>query len=70
MIESLPIIREENRYIIVAIDYFLRWPKVRLLKAANTNTIVIFFYEEIICRFEIPKILQSNRKIYFVNKII
>ncbi len=66
----LPIIREGNRYIIVAIDYFLRWLKVRLLKVANTNTVVIFLYEKIICKFEVSRILQSDRGTYFINKII
>ena len=51
-------------------DYFLRWPEARPLKAANVNTVAIFLYEEIICRFETPRILQSDRETHFVNKVI
>jgi len=51
-------------------DYFSRWPKVRLLKVANVDTVAIFLYEEIICRFEVPRILQSDRGTHFVNEII
>src|SRR6266542_1775266 len=62
--------REGNRYIVVAIDYFSRWPEARSLKAANVNTVAIFLYEEIICRFRASKILQNDRGTYFVNKVI
>ncbi len=51
-------------------DYFSRWPKARLLKAANADTIVTFLYEEIICRFGAPRILQSDRGTHFVNEVI
>ncbi len=66
----LPITREGNRYIIVAIDYFLRWPEVRPLKVANMDIVVTFLYKEIICRFGALRILQSDRGTHFVNEVI
>ncbi len=57
IVESLSIIKEKNRYIVVAIDYFSRWPKVKPLKAINVNTVATFLYEEIICRFEVSRML-------------
>ena len=66
----MPITREGNRYIVVAIDYFSRWPEARPLKAANAETVVTFIYEEIICRFEALRILQSDRGTHFVNEVI
>src|SRR6266508_2371416 len=66
----LPITREGNRYIVVAMDYFSRWPEARPLKAANSDTVATFLYEEIICRFRAPRILQSDRETYFVNEVI
>ena len=66
----MSIIREENRYIIVAMDYFSRWPEARPLRVENVNTVAIFPYEKIICRFRASRILQSNRRMYFVNKVI
>ncbi len=51
-------------------NYFSRWPEARPLKTANADTVVTFLYEEIICRFGAPRILQSDRRIYFVNELI
>src|SRR6266542_1762647 len=70
IVRPLLITREENRYIVVAMDYFSRWPEARSLKAANADTVATFLYEEIICRFGAPRILQSDRGTHFVNEII
>src|SRR6266498_5223509 len=70
IVGPLPITREGNRYIVVAVDYFSRWPEARPLKVANADTVAMFLYEKIICRFEAPKILQSDRGTHFVNKVI
>ena len=70
IVGPLPITREGNRYIVVAMDYFSRWPEVRPLKAANAETVATFIYEEIICRFGAPRILQSDRGTHFVNEVI
>src|SRR6266498_26041 len=70
IVEPLPITREGNRYIVVAMDYFSRWPEVRPLKIANVDTVVTFLYKKIICRFGASRILQSDRGIYFVNELI
>src|SRR6266540_2014431 len=51
-------------------DYFSRWPEARPLKAVNAETVAMFIYEEIICRFGAPRILQSDRGTHFVNEVI
>jgi len=70
IVGPLPITREGNRYIVVAMDYFSRWPEARPLKMANADTVATFLYEEIICRFGAPRILQSDRGTHFVNELI
>ncbi len=70
IVGPLLITREGNRYIVVAMDYFSRWSEARSLKAANADTVAIFLYEEIICRFRALRILQSDRETHFVNKVI
>ena len=59
-----------NRYIIVAMDYFSRWPEARAVKKANAETVATFIYEEIICRYGTPKIIQSDQGTHFVNETI
>ncbi len=51
-------------------DYFLRWLEARPFKTVNADTVAMFLYEEIICRFGVSKILQSDRGTYFVNEVI
>src|SRR6266540_316050 len=70
IVGSLPITRKRNRYIVVAMDYFSRWPEARPLKAANADTVATFLYEEIICRFGASRTLQNDRGIHFVNEVI
>src|SRR6266508_1970568 len=70
IVGPLPINREKNRYIVVAMDYFSRWPEARSLKAANAGTVATFIYEEIICRFGVPRVIQSDRGTHFVNEVI
>ncbi len=70
IVRLLPITREGNRYIVIVVDYFSRWSKAKLLKATNVDTVATFLYEEIICRFETLRILQSDRRTHFVNEII
>ena len=38
-----------NRYIIVATDYFTKWPEARVTKTATAKETAQFLYEEIIC---------------------
>src|SRR6266498_3272014 len=70
IVGPLPITREGNRYIVVAIDYFSRWSEARPLKTANADTVTTFLYKEIICRFGTSRTLQSDRRTHFVNELI
>jgi transposase InsO family protein len=70
IVGPLPITERGNRYIVVAMDYFSRWPEARPLKAANSETVATFIYEEIICRFGPPKVIQSDQGTHFVNEMI
>ncbi len=70
IVRPLSITREGNRYIIVAMDYFSRWPEARPLKAINADTVATFLYEKIICRFGVSRILQSNKRTHFMNEVI
>src|ERR1043166_5884074 len=70
VVGPLPLSYQGNKYIVVAVDYFTCWPEARLLKVANATTIADFIYKEIICRFETPKVIQSDQGTHFVNKVV
>src|SRR6266540_2611861 len=70
IVKPLSITREGNRYIVIAMDYFIRWSEARVIKAANAEMATTFIYEEIICRFRLPRVLQNDRETYFVNEVI
>ncbi len=70
IVRPLSQMKDGYRYIVVAIDYFFRWPEVRPLTHANTRQVAKFIYKEIICRFSVPKVLQSDRGTHFVNEVI
>ncbi len=70
IVRPLPQTEDGYRYIVVAIDYFFRWPEARPLTHANARQVAKFIYEEIICRFGVPKVLQSDREMHFVNEVI
>src|SRR6266540_2237332 len=70
IVGPLPQTEDGYRYIVVAIDYFSRWPEARPLTYANARQVAKFIYEEIICRFDASRVLQSDRGTHFVNEVI
>jgi uncharacterized protein YihD (DUF1040 family) len=66
----LPVTKRENRYIIVAIDYFTKWPEARAVKEATAKETAMFILEDIICRHGCPKRILSDRGTTFNNKMI
>jgi len=70
IVGPLPLSARKNKYVIVAMDYFSRWPEAKALKVANAETTTQFIYERIICRYGTPSIIQSDQGTNFVNKVI
>ncbi len=59
-----------NKYIIVAIDYFTKYPEARALTNANAKSVANFIYEDIICRHGCSRKIISDRGTYFNNQVI
>ena len=66
----LPITSNGNRYIIVAMDYFSKWPEAKVLSNIRAKTVAEFIYNDIICRHGVPQEILSDRGTSFVNKVI
>src|SRR6266508_2464631 len=60
IVGSLTITKKGNRYIVTAMDYFIKWPIAKAIKEATAKTISKFIYEKIICKHGCPEVLQSD----------
>jgi len=59
-----------NKYILVAVDYFTKWPEAKAVKEATAKETAQFLYETIICQHGTPSIILSDRGSHFVNETI
>ena len=66
----LPLTTKRNRYLVVAMDYFTKWPEARAIPNAKAETVAAFIFEEIICRHGVPKEILSDRGTHFNNALI
>jgi hypothetical protein len=66
----LPRTSQGNRYIIVAMDYFTKWPEAKSIPDIKSETVAKFIFDEIICRHGVPEELLSDRGTSFLNKIV
>lgn len=57
-------------YIIGAVDYLTKWAKAKAVKVANAVTTAVFFHENVIVQFKVPKVLISDRGTHFLNELI
>ena len=66
----MPIIATRKWYIIVAIDYLIKWIEARPITAKEADKITQFLFEEIIIQYRVPKEILSNNRLEFANKTI
>ena len=59
-----------NKYIVVAMDYFTKWPEAKAITEANAKEVATFIYDEIICRHGCPTKILSDRGSHFNNKLV
>jgi hypothetical protein len=59
-----------NQYIIVAIDYTIKWVEAKVLGNNITKNIAKYIYENIITRFGCPTHFVSDQGSHFINKTI
>nr|GEZ28562.1 reverse transcriptase domain-containing protein [Tanacetum cinerariifolium] len=55
-----------NKYILVAVDYLLKWVEARALPTNNAR-VVVKFLKSLFSRFETPKAIISDRGTHFCN---
>jgi hypothetical protein len=53
------------RYVVVAVEYFSKWIKARPLATITLATVQKFFWQNIICRFGVPKAITVDNGAHF-----
>lgn len=64
-----PVSSRRNRYIISACCYLTKWLETRAIKEANTESVIKFLIEQIICRHGMPNIIQSDQGSVFTAEL-
>nr|GEU60635.1 reverse transcriptase domain-containing protein [Tanacetum cinerariifolium] len=63
----LPIVPGGARFLVVAIDYFLKWVEAKPLISTTWKHMERFVWEYIVCRFRVPQIVISGNEKQFTE---
>ncbi|KAK9049713.1 hypothetical protein SSX86_031318 [Deinandra increscens subsp. villosa] len=56
------------KFLIVAVDYFTKWPEVKAVATITGKQVINFVWEQIVCRYGLPgKIVSDNGKQFADN---
>jgi hypothetical protein len=64
-----PLSSKGHRFVLVAMDYFIKWTEIVLLKNMTHKEVIEFIVEHIICRFGIPQTLTSQGTSFVSKKM-
>ena len=70
IVGPLPLTNHNNKYIVVAVDYFTKWPEAKPIPKATAEEVSIFIFEDIICRHGSPQKILTDRGSHFNNQLI
>jgi hypothetical protein len=59
-----------NKYILVVIDYAIKWVEARTLRTNTTIVTTIFLYECILTRFGCTLTIVIDQGVHFINDAI
>jgi hypothetical protein len=66
----LPVSENGNRYLLVTMDYFSKWPEVYPIPNQEARTVANALVREFFCRFAIPKELHSDQGRNFESNLL
>ena len=62
-----PLGKKQLKFLIIAIDYFIKWVEVELVTTITEAKITSFVWKNIICRFGVPYVIISDNGKQFDN---
>jgi ribonuclease HI len=66
LLGPLPLAQGNLRYVVVVVEYFSKWIEAKPLATITSVTVQKFFWQNIICRFGVPKAITVDNGIQFV----
>ncbi|UYV66849.1 K02A2.6-like [Cordylochernes scorpioides] len=64
-----PVTEDGNKYLLVAMDYFTKWPEVYAIPNQEAATVARVLVDNLICRFGVPLELHSDQGRNFESEI-
>jgi len=68
LVGPLPTAQENYKYAVVAVEYFTKWVEAKPLINITSEAVRKFFWQNIICRFGVPKELTVDNGKQFDSK--
>ncbi|XP_020592478.1 uncharacterized protein LOC110032999 [Phalaenopsis equestris] len=69
IIVSFPIATGQQKFIILAVDYFTKWVEAKLLAKITEANAKQFVWKNIICRFGLPAKIITNNRTQFTGRV-
>ena len=65
-----PVDQFSFQYVCIGVDSLTRWAEIPPSKTATPEDAANFLYHDIVCRFGLPKSIQSDNGPHFTNPVI
>jgi hypothetical protein len=65
LLGSLPPAQGNLKYVVVAVEYFSKWIEAKPLATITSATVHKFFWQNIVCRFGVPKAITVDKGTQF-----
>jgi ribonuclease HI len=65
LLGPLPLAQGNLRYVVVAVEYFSKWIEAKPLATITSVTVQKFFWQNIVCRFGVPKAITVDNGTQF-----
>jgi IS30 family transposase len=65
LLGPLPPAQGNLKYVVVAVEYFSKWIEAKPLAAITSVTVQKFFWQNIVCRFGVPKAITVDNGTQF-----
>jgi hypothetical protein len=68
LLGPLPPAQGDLKYVVVAVEYFSKWIEVKPLATITLAIVQKFFWQNIVCRFGVPKAITVDNETHFDAK--